>query len=225
MPTEQGEPPLQAKASQESSVDARVYQKNMSYRMTSVAELAEDIRASGAQFVTLQEVDAENKRILDVFAKDFPTRHWCAFNPYVGGVAVASRWPMTDERPVCGDGVAAVQVRAPNGPVWLVGVHLHWPFPYGQAAQVKTLLPVVERLEGTVIVGGDFNMVPYGSTTRAIRRAANVASMPGMRSSFPGVSPLFPLPIDQVWARTVTRYELRPLLGSDHLGVLADVSF
>ena len=200
-----------------------VYQKNLSFRMPHTRLIEQDIRASGAELVTLQEVDADNEALVRGLADRFPSQAICPFSRRVGAVAALSQWPRTKEQTICGNGLAAIQVEGPAGPVWLVSIHLHWPYPHGQARQVERIMPILDDLKGAVVVGGDFNMVPYASAPRRMRRATGTRPMPALRSSFPAFAPLVPLPIDHVFAGDVVDFQLRPLLGSDHAGVLAKV--
>lgn len=200
-----------------------VYQKNMSFRMSDTGALTADIREAEPTHITLQEVDPDNRVILVDLAFEFPSQLLCGENRGVGGMAVLSRWPRTKAEPVCNWGFAAMQVQGPGAPVWVVSVHLNWPYPHSQAKQVSQLLPVLDGLDQPVIIGGDFNMVPYAAASRQIRKAAGVRAMPGLHDSYPRFGPLLPLAIDHVWATRVTAVEMRPLLGSDHKGILARI--
>jgi hypothetical protein len=117
-----------------------VYQKNMYFGMQDHAPLARHIRAAAPDFVTLQEVTRGNAAMLDVLSDILPSQHVCPFAA-VGAVAVASRFPAVSGATVCaeGDGLVAMQVETPEGPVWIVSIHLHlalapWPGRPGRAA-------------------------------------------------------------------------------------------
>ena len=218
--------PLGAAASSAVS-GVTVYQKNLLFRLSDSAPLIADIRAVAPDVLTLQEVSHANRAILAELGTDFPSQQFCRFGT-VGGVAVASRWPLIPDTGICqrNDGLVAMQVQTPNGPLWLVSIHLHWPWPRdqaAQAAQVAQLLPTLEKLDGPVIVGGDFNMVPWGSSVQRIAAATGTTRQGGIYSSFPRFAPWGPLPIDHVLTPGVATIELRPLLGSDHRGLVARV--
>ena len=120
-------------------------------------------------------------------------------------------------------GMAAMQVETPDGPVWVVSLHLHWPYPMGQAAQVRSLVPQLESLSGPVVLGGDFNMVPWSHAMRVIARATASKRIGVPQYSLP-LKRLYTLPIDHVLVNRNAKpaiTEKRPLLGSDHFGVLA----
>ena len=201
-----------------------VYQKNMSFRMADTQPLRDDIIETRADFITLQEVDHENRQILKGLEASHPTQAFCDF-ARVGGVAVATHFPRTELPVVCdaGSGMVAMQVQTHYGTLWLVSLHLHWPSPYGQAGQVDRLLPRLESLDGAVLIAGDFNMVPWSHTLRQIAQATTSRRAGNVLYTFPMKDGLITLPIDHVLVpgHFATESQLRHLLGSDHLGVLA----
>lgn len=204
----------------------RLYQKNMNYLTADVEHIAADIRASGADVVTLQEVSPRNRALMALLAGDYPSQAFCPRRG-VGGMAVLSRLSLAgDEGAVCGSGLTALRLMGPRGAFWAVSVHLFWPWPYRQAEEAAALAGVLAGLDGPVLVGGDFNMVPWGASVRGMARAAGAHVAGPTRTTFTALGRLFPLPIDQVllpegWQGANT---LRPELGSDHRGLLTDIS-
>ena len=199
-----------------------VYQKNLWAGNVASRALVADIRDSGADLVMLQEVSERNVPLLALLEDDYPYQQFCRFSAW-SGMAVLSRLPAIGDG-ICSDrrGMAGLRVEGPNGPVWALSIHLHWPWPHGQARQVARLLPQLDALEGPVIIGGDFNMVPWGHSVRRIAEATGTQRVGQRRPTiFPyGV----PLPIDMVLAPTPGRNERRPLFGSDHYGLVARVA-
>ncbi len=200
-----------------------LYQKNMLFAPRDLAPLISDIHASDPDMLTLQEVTPGNEALLAALADRLPTQLVCPF-ARVGAVAVASRWPLAGNRALCLErqGIAAVRVAGPDGPLWLVSLHLHWPWPHGQAPQRARLGPVLAELEEPVVIGGDFNMVPWSHAFRSIARTTSTRRI-GRAFNTMTRFPLAPLPIDHVLipAGAEGTTERRPLLGSDHHGVLA----
>jgi endonuclease/exonuclease/phosphatase (EEP) superfamily protein YafD len=197
-----------------------LYQKNMKYRNADLAGLEADLRATDPVAITLQEVSEANEAFLAGLADTWPNQLVCPFAA-VGGTAVATRLPPVEGGTVCAPGLAALQVMWDDRPVWIVSIHLHWPWPYGQAAQARELRGVLARLEGSVLIGGDFNMVRWGHSVRSLARAARVTAAGPSAGSYLGLAPLLRLPIDHALAPAGGRVEQRPALGSDHLGLLA----
>lgn len=225
-------PALASEVSSGSQVYA-LYQKNLLFRLADAAPVAEDILASVADFVTLQELHSRNRSILGALRQAYPHQQLCPFAA-VGGVAVLSRWPATDVAPLCGEGNgwAAMQVETPDGPMWVLSVHLHWPFPYGQSAQLQRILPALGSLNGPAVVGGDFNMVPWSYAVAAVGRATGTQSAGLVGGTFAfsyhregrNLAAWMPLlPIDHVLVPVEggpISLEKRPQLGSDHHGLL-----
>lgn len=202
-----------------------LYQKNLSFRLTDPAPLIADIRGHAPDFVTLQEVTGRTRAVMAGLTDVLPSQHVCTFAA-VGGVAVLSRWPVIagSERCVDGDGLAAMQVTTPDGPVWVVSIHLHWPFPYRQSEQVPRLLPALAAMTGPTLVGGDFNMVPWSHTLATIARATETERAGPILYTLPLARGWIALPIDHVLVprgKGMTGARRLPLLGSDHHGVLA----
>lgn len=197
----------------------RHYQKNLLFRNESLAAAEADLRAVAPDFVTLQEVSRRNAPILLSLSDVLPTHHFCRFAS-VGGVAVLSRFPAVPDSRTCAAGLAAVQVITPQGPVWVVSIHLHWPWPFRQAAQVDGLIPVLADLDGPKVVGGDFNMVPWSSVMRRMSRAAGMELATPAHGTLPRFGPLVPLPIDHVLTPAGGQSAPRPAAGSDHWGLL-----
>jgi len=194
----------------------RIYQKNVFYRNDDLAGLEQDIRAAAPDAVMLQEMSKPNLALLEALEPDLPHQLRC-------GTAIATRLPPVAGTELCAAGLAAMQVEGPTGRLWLVSVHLRWPWPHGQAAQVRHLLPVLEGLQGPVVMAGDFNMVRWSATFAAMARAARVQPVGAVHGSYTGFAPWLMLPIDHVLAPGGGRVELREGLGSDHLGLLAEV--
>ncbi|NNK66286.1 MAG: endonuclease [Rhodobacteraceae bacterium] len=206
-----------------------VYQKNLKWSLRDPEALIADITAQASDFVTLQEVTRRNRAVMAGLAARWPHQHFCDFER-IGGTAVLSHWPVVEGSAFCETrlGLSAMQVATPDGPVWLASLHLHWPWPHRQPGIVADLLPVLARLEGPVVLAGDFNMVPWSHTVAMIEQAARarVVGRPG--ATFDLRTPLIRIPIDHVLMpedAVAISATLRPKLGSDHRGVLAKFGF
>ena len=199
-----------------------LYQKNLLWNGTDRGAIVQDILSISPDFITLQEISRENKTIYETLAKQYQSRIFCT-GPGPGGIAVLSNYPLIagSERCAFRKGYAALQVSTPDGPLWVVVVHLRWPFPLGQGEQVADLIPELEALDGMIVVGGDFNMVPWSHTMRVIEDATNSKRAgPVLRTFLHQRSPLR-LPIDHILVPSGRgKLQSRPLFGSDHLGLL-----
>ena len=205
-----------------------LYQKNLLAVAWPREGLAEDIIASGADIVTLQEVTEHNLFYMKPMFDAYPHQVFCGF-PGERSVAILTRLPVIEGTIHCDpeNRAAWLQVSLPDGkPMWVMGVHLFWPYPYPQSEQVDTIVTHLAGLDGRKLVSGDFNNVPWASVTARIEEAAGAERTGAYRTTFPMFGPLVPLPIDQVLLpRGATGHStLRPLGGSDHLGVLTRFS-
>jgi endonuclease/exonuclease/phosphatase (EEP) superfamily protein YafD len=209
----------------------RIYQKNLLRNGTARDALSDDIASSGSEFVTLQELSGFNRRSMKPLLAAYPSKIICGtIAGDANTVAVLSVYPMVAQSAGCGgiNQFARMQVTLPDGTVvWLVSIHMKWPFPFGQAQQAENISAMLAQLDGPVLVGGDFNMVSWGSTIDQIATAARGRPVAGYATTYPRFGPLFPLPIDHVLLPTSASgvAQTRPLLGSDHLGVLVDFDF
>jgi endonuclease/exonuclease/phosphatase (EEP) superfamily protein YafD len=203
-----------------------VYQKNLLYRNADLPALAEDIRAADPMLVTLQEVLPENRAWMETLKDALPSQHWCP-GKVVGGPAILSKLPAVPGTAFCAPGLAAMQVVGGTEddpkPIWVVSIHLHWPWPYQQADHVELLLPILDKLHGPAILAGDFNMVRWANSVRALSDILQVKPAGPTEGSYIGWSRFTPLPIDHVFATGGGRVTTRPALGSDHLGLFARV--
>jgi endonuclease/exonuclease/phosphatase (EEP) superfamily protein YafD len=199
--------------------DLVLYQKNLLFRGADLAAIAADIAEAAPDFITLQEVSTRNRLLLGELREDYPTQQFCSFTG-VGGTVAISKYPAIPGTAVCVRGLSAVQVAMDDGPLWVISIHLHWPWPYGQAAQVRELSALIAGMRGPKIIGGDFNMAPWSHAMRQIAEAGDVQFARPTRGSYAGFAPWLMLPIDHVLAPAGGQTELRPLLGSDHHGLL-----
>lgn len=197
-----------------------IYQKNLLFQNDQVAALAADIRAADADLVALQEVTSRNATLLRDLRALYPHQASCALVEWAR-VAILSRWPVEGEICIENQGLVGIPVAAPEGTFWVFSLHAFWPWPHGQAEQFDRILPVLADLDDPVVVAGDFNMVPW---SHALRRLGAATGTNRAGPLFPTlIKKGAPLPIDHVYAPGGGQATARPLLGSDHRGVLARV--
>ena len=202
--------------------DMRVYSKNLWFANTQVQAVVADIEAADVDVVMLQEVSEKNNSILGLLKPRFPHQHLCKFSGRIG-IAVVSKHPFAGE-PACSRqrAVAAAPVDLGGQRVWTVSAHIPWPWPYGSVENEQAALDVLSKLEGPVLIAGDFNNVPWSHRVKSIATVTNTQLAGPTWPTFhlQGV----PLPIDFVMAPGGGAVEIRPLVGSRHAGVVADVA-
>ncbi|WP_171097535.1 endonuclease/exonuclease/phosphatase family protein [Ruegeria sp. HKCCD7255] len=202
-----------------------LYQKNLLQKAWPRYSLADDIIASDADIVALQEVSAHNREYMANMFAFFPNRVFCQFRPDQH-VVVLTQLPVVEGTEFCteGSGLAGVKVIAPDGQeIWAVSVHLDWPFPFEQFEQTKEAVETIAALDAPVLIAGDFNMVPWGASVRRIAEAAGNELFGTIENTHYLGGTFLPLSIDNVLLPEGTQgtIELRPYMGSDHLGKLA----
>ncbi|MCB1333548.1 MAG: endonuclease/exonuclease/phosphatase family protein [Roseivivax sp.] len=198
-----------------------VYQKNVLREARRHDAMVADILARASDVVTLQEVTSPTHPVLTGIAPQYPVQHWCRF-ARMGGVAVASRWPMVPGTAHCMKSMtaAAMQVQAPGGPLWVVSMHLRWPWPAEQAVQVRWLEPELKALAGPLVMAGDFNMLAWGASVRRLAQATGTERVGPVRPTY-WVFGALPLGIDHAMSAGGGTVELLPRFESDHNGLLA----
>lgn len=198
-----------------------LYQKNLLYKNDDQDGLIADFLSVQPDFVTMQELWPDTLPIWDGITDSYPYNLKC-FGWGGNSASLLSKWPIVEGSELCRDdlGYSSAQIEVEDGRVWLVSLHLPWPWPFKQVEKLDQIIPLLEKLDGPVILAGDFNMVPWSNTMRRIQRAT------GSRRAGPILSTLalgpLRLPIDHILTPhgqgVVTK---RPLLGSDHAGLVA----
>ena len=198
-----------------------LYQKNMLFLRDPLTTLGTDIAAAKADAATLQEVSDANRALLEGMRGIYPYQLHCRSRGVIG-TSLISRWPILPRSGHCARGIAMARIDGPAGPVWVISLHLNWPWPWDQRSRMGDVQALLQRLDGPVVMGGDFNMVPWGHSVRRIARAGGLIRVQPVRGTFDLMGRL-PLPIDHVFAPGGGSAELRAKLGSDHRGLLARV--
>ena len=188
-------------------------------------DLVDFARANAPDIITLQEITTSSVPQLAALRPEYPYQVICPFAA-VGGVAILSKFRFIGAQGEgCREGLGMVSARVqiPAGEVTVVSLHLSWPWPYPQQAQLDKVLPVLASLKGPVFIGGDFNMVAWSDVMARIEAATDTRAIGGIRFTKTLVSGLVQLPIDQVLAPSnwPASARLGPRLGSDHNSVIA----
>jgi len=188
-------------------------------------DLVDYAKANALDIITLQEVTTRAVPQLAALRPDYPYQVICSTGGS-SGVAILSKFRFIGEQGegcVEGLGMVSARVEIPAGEVTVVSLHLTWPWPYGQAARLKQILPALEALKGPVFIGGDFNMVAWSHAVSQVETATNSRAIGGLRFTKSLISGLVQLPIDQVLgpANWPASASIGPQLGSDHNSVIA----
>ena len=201
----------------------RIYSKNLLAGNRDWQGIADDIIAQQIDVVLLQEVSIYNDGILTGLEAEYPHQHLCRFSGW-SGMAVLSRLPFTAS-PDCSErrALAAAQVEWRGEPLWILSVHIPWLWPYGDERHEAAAAEMLDGLDGKMLLAGDFNSFPWTHRVDDLARRAGGALLGPSRPTYRlrGV-PLF---LDHVIAPDgwVGEMVYRPMLGGDHMGVIAEV--
>lgn len=123
--------------------------------------------------------------------------------------------------------------QAPNGkPFSVLTTHMDWPFPIQrQSDQLRALTEVISKVDGPLIVAGDFNSTPWSYALRdfvarsgLVRQTINLLTYPMSWHYLGAWRDTIPfLPLDQVMTRDgIVVHEIHAGLptASDHLPVV-----
>lgn len=205
----------------------RLYQQNMLLSRGDSQAWRAHVASVAPDVLTLQEVSVPNRQVLAAMQAEYPHQHLCPIGHHLGE-AVLSRHPMVAGSGFCSnpDGISGVQILTAEGPVWVVSLHVSWPWPFPQAEQISGVLPYLQRLEGPVVVAGDFNAVAWSHTVHRVAGAIGGHRVGPWGRSFNLPKLGMPIGIDHVLTTHPdgARLEIQPKLGSDHHGVLVDLS-
>lgn len=197
------------------------YQKNMLYHNDDPSGILADILSQDPDVVTLQEAVGRSGVILRTLLDAYETGLTCD-SPGADGLAIFAVWTAVPGTAFCGEQVAGVQVEGPDGPVWIIAIHLRWVYPYQNAKQAGRIETLLRDLEGPKIVAGDFNVVPWADSVKGIAEAAQVQRVGRALVTFARLGVLR-VQIDHVFATGGAGVTARrPRLGSDHWGIWAE---
>ncbi len=209
-----------------------LYSANLLVTNTNVEAVKASIAAANPDIVVLIEAPlVVGKPAHDLFPH-YPYRlrsPWPGFGAGTSGNMILSRWPLTPGKiRAPGLSYALAKVETPLGPLNVVGVHMTrpWPFQFqwGQLTQAMTLDTLVKKLDGPVIVAGDFNSVSSARVGRQIQSDIGLKANPGWPGTWPSAAPaIFGFTIDQVYRTpdlAVVGREIGKRTGSDHRPVI-----
>lgn len=226
-------PEFGATATWNQTPQVTLVQLNLYFKNATPDAVARLIRGRGADIVALQEVTRRNFPAVAAVAKEYPSRIFCRFAG-IGAVAVLSRLPEASP-PARGcverEGLAWLRVMVDGRPVSVASMHLHWPYPYGQAEHIDRLEKHLKAIPRPVLVAGDMNAAGWSHTVDRIEQATETTVAAGLRFTLHkrpfSWTPRWlsvGLPIDHLLlpkgldARTIT---LADPVGSDHLPIVA----
>lgn len=196
-------------------------------------DIVAEIAASGADVVILTEATPLREK-LEVLDKTYPYRLGC--RERICALVVLSRHPFLGQPELQHTSRSERQIRlqiAPEGatPLTILAAHLVKPW-YAGFIEVDRwfLYDRLKRVDGPVLVVGDFNAAPWSASVRAILKETNLAFPQGVPvATWPAKAGPLGVPIDLMLVRGGANIDTpRPwaaYLGSNHRGLRAQVSW
>ena len=186
--------------------------------------------------ITLNEVSAAWRPRLQQISAMYPYSVVCDGPGQSGGVAILSRRPIAfggaGRCPHKG-ALAIAPIDFGGRRLEVAALHLGWPWPYKQPAQLDALSNTLGRLGGTALLAGDLNAVTWSAAVRRIETASGSVHVTGIGPSWldrrlpDALRPYAGLPIDQVFAKgdvVILSAKTLEAVGSDHLPVVVEFS-
>ena len=209
--------------------------------------IADVINREKPDLVGLQEVDRGVERTqrkdeiveLSVLTKmQYAFAHNLDYQGGQYGVAILSRFPIRasdhrmyqNRREAERRGMIRVEVLIDRKPLSFVTTHLDYQFPDGRQFEAEQMLEFLRDLKGTLIVVGDFNDEPVGSTYKLMLTRFDDAWMSNREKqtgfSYPADKPT--KRIDYIFVRKADKIKVKrawvvDTMASDHIPVVADL--
>jgi endonuclease/exonuclease/phosphatase (EEP) superfamily protein YafD len=224
-------PPAAQAAELGTQAEYKLMQLNLRYDNPDQTDVLRLIAHESPDVLTLQEVSTLWRPRLKAIEARYPYTIYCGNRSHIGGVAILSRRPFAfGSTPQCvGSIMGLARIDFGGRSAIITAIHLDWPWPYWQAANVGQARPYFERLQGPMIIAGDFNAVSWSQTLKNITGASKTHPVEGLRPSWlvngtlAHVARWIGLPIDHILVSdeiSTRSVETLPVVGSDHLPLL-----
>lgn len=207
----------------------RIVSLNLHHFYTDPERVADFMAEAGPDVVTLQEAGLEPPKITERLREAFPHQVICRYRGDVG-IAVLSRTPFTGTGCLNDHRLAWATVSREGRETTVASLHLRWPFPSPQAAQIHGLSAVWPQLGTPLVLTGDFNAAPWSHAVQKVAEDSGTRVVPGLRRSFTWgdnwLGDLMALPLDHALVTPTLKIagaELGPHVSSDHLPLIVDV--
>lgn len=207
-------------------VDFTLHQHNVLFANADLDRFAQQMIASDADVLTLQEIGSLNIRLEELLKPAFPHVQICQYNRR--GVAVFARDRFALEASGCSSPqfMAWMRLTTADGPVTVASLHLFWPWPKTQFWQTHQVVREIEKLAQPVVIGGDFNIVPWAASIRRIAKAAGGRIAGGLTPTYTLGKGWPAFRIDNIIRPSGGSAPLvrTPRYGSDHYGLTGRIT-
>jgi len=186
--------------------------------------------------ITLDEVSEAWQPRLKQISAMYPFATICGSSRWFGGAAILSRRPIAfggAGRCLSEGSLAMEAVDFGGHRLEVSALHLTWPWPFKQAAQIDGIAGPLAATGETALLAGDLNAATWSAAVRRIEGASGLTHIAGIGPSWldrrlpDALRPYAGLPIDQVFAKgdiVILSAKTLESVGSDHLPVLVEFS-
>ncbi len=215
----------------------RLLQSNVRFNNRSATEFLRLVASTKPDVMALQEISKPWQEKLASIKHLYPYQLICPANDRIGPSAIISRRPFVagSAGHCLRDSNVAIQAIELGGQAMTVAsLHLHWPWPMRQPAELVEILPLLGEMKaipGGLLLAGDLNAATWSFTARAIADATGTNVLPYAGGSW---APLelpsswiryIGLPIDNIFSNSridILSVQRQQSIGSDHLPVLIE---
>jgi endonuclease/exonuclease/phosphatase (EEP) superfamily protein YafD len=226
--------PREARADEPGAPGIKLLVSNVYFRNYQHKELIRLVHEERPDMIGLVEVTSHWLRKLDALHAEYPYRVAVPDEVYAG-VALFSRWPLSDARVlVLGDThlpAVAATLQAPGGPVEVVVVHPSSPVSQEnfelRNRQLRALADYARTAARPLVVAGDFNVTMWNRHYQPLADVGglhNAREGHGVDATWPAGWPLG-VPIDHVLASDdvqLRNFRVLRAIGSDHRPIAAE---
>lgn len=164
------------------AVKVSIIQLNLRFDNEEIEAARELVRRENPDFWLFQETTDHSGVVLDDLKDTHPVQVRCP-GGRVGATTIAARHPLAEgAETLCSayPGLAAARFAVDGGDVTIASLHLHWPWPFNQYGHIERLTADLQRLEGPVIVAGDFNSAPWTQSVKTVARHSGTRVADGL---------------------------------------------
>ena len=201
----------------------KVLTLNMLYANDQIERVANYIGQQSPDIVLLQEVSPINRDVIDLL-KEYRFHQLCWENASMESVVLSKIEP-TAQGCLPNADLPWMDIALNGKQTRVISLHLNWPWPFSQWKRIDELRTDLAAFpeKQPVILGGDFNGVPWSHAVQTVEDITDATIVPGFRFTFYGYNtpfkvPLF-VPIDQILlpaSASVQSAVAGPDIGSDH---------
>jgi endonuclease/exonuclease/phosphatase (EEP) superfamily protein YafD len=227
--------PLPEDKTVEAGPPLKVLSLNLWYENEDHAPTVQALLTSGADVIATVETTAEWRDSLQALTPAYPYHIDCVGKAFRCGVALYSKLPFEESFADRIDGqlptIAQVTIDWQGKPLTIAALQLINPLigleQDFQTQQAEVATAYFAKLQGDLVVMGDFNSTPWSRWQNGFRQATGLDNRGRLAFTWPSWAPaIFRLPIDQIFVRgDIVARNVRPgaPVGSDHLPITAEL--